>query len=115
MTLDREAVFQRLKGKRNRLVRLVDIFHQSYRAQLEAIAQALADADPAGLYQSAHSYKGTVATFDAGPATGLALELETRGREGRLDGAEGLYRQLLEESEALSLALQQLLQEDGWA
>jgi len=63
-------------------------------AMLEEIQQAIQTGDVKLLHRSAHSMKGLVANFGADTAYELALELETKGKQGDLAGAEATFDML---------------------
>lgn len=114
VVLDRTSLHQRLKGKKTRLTRLVAVFLQHYPGQLAAIAAAIDQADAVLLREAAHTYKGTVNSFEARIATGLALELEQRGRDTLLEGVNEVFLSLARASEDLRIALEQELQDESW-
>lgn len=113
--LDLPALQRRLKGKKNRLVRLAAVYAQFYQDQLADIASAVSRADSQALCQAAHTFKGTVLTFEASQAVELALELENRGRQGQLEGAAGLLERLQQEAERLRAELEALVSDsEAW-
>jgi PAS domain S-box-containing protein len=67
---------------------------------------ALAAADADAVYRLAHSMKGSLSVFGAGPATRRAAELETLARAGDLSNADAVARHLLTEGERLMQALE---------
>ena len=107
--LDLPALQARLKGKKSRLVRLAGVYTQYYPSQLQDIASALAQGDSQALYHSAHTLKGTLLSFEARPASALALQLETLAKEGRLEGAASLLEQLSAQAHLLHQHLQIIL------
>jgi HPt (histidine-containing phosphotransfer) domain-containing protein len=60
--------------------------------------------------RTAHSLKGNVGIFGARKAFDLAYELETRGREARLDGA----KEVVERLENELLKLKRYFSTPGW-
>ncbi|MBS2035141.1 Hpt domain-containing protein [bacterium] len=104
----------RLKGKKNRLLRLCAVFFQYYEQQINDIAAALEAGDAEALRMAAHTYKGTVSSFAAEPSQELSLRLETMGREQTLEGAQELLDQLRVQAQSLCARLRQLPEEDGW-
>ena len=113
--LDLPALQLRLKGKKSRLVRLAAVFMQYYTGQLQEIERAIAQGDSLALYHSAHTFKGTVTSFEAGTASALARELEHRGNQGNLEGAATLLEQLKGEAERLRARLEELLADcEAW-
>lgn len=74
-------------GEPDLITELVDAFLADLEERIRVIRQAIAQGDPAALRSAAHALKGSSGTVGA---TGLACrcgELETIGREGRLDEA----------------------------
>ncbi|MFN8610977.1 MAG: Hpt domain-containing protein [Vulcanimicrobiota bacterium] len=112
--LDAIELRTRLKGKKNRLLRLSAVFFQFYQQQLDDIEVALRARDAEALRMAAHTYKGSVSSFVAEPSQELSLRLESLGREQTLEGAEELLRQLRDQAQALCERLRQLPQEEGW-
>lgn len=76
---------------------------------LAAIRQAVADGDAAALSREAHTLKGMVGNFCAGPAGEAARQLETLGREGRLADAPSALAILERELSRLDASLAQFL------
>lgn len=60
--------------------------------------------------QAAHSFKGAVAALGAKTGYAVALELETMGREARLEGAPSVVEQLERELERAT----RFLASSGW-
>lgn len=112
--LDEEQLRLQLKGSRKRLLRLSAVFFQYYRPQLDEIEAALRARDSEALRMAAHTYKGTVISFAAQPSVERSLQLESMGRDGVWEGAEGLLEQLRTEAELVRVRLEQLAQEEGW-
>src|SRR5207249_11965600 len=67
---------------------LVDLFLQDLPGQVAAVRAAIHGCDPIALDRAAHTLKGAVANFHAGPTVEAARRLEMMGRENRLAGAE---------------------------
>ncbi|MCK5527339.1 MAG: Hpt domain-containing protein, partial [Candidatus Latescibacteria bacterium] len=66
--------------------------------------------DAEQIEQRAHRLKGAVGNFGAKNAYDLAYELETRGRESRLDDAFPLYEKLEREMKQVSA----FFSKSGW-
>lgn len=74
-------------GEPDLITELIDAFLADLEERIRVIRQAITREDPAALRSAAHALKGSAGTVGA---TGLARrcgELETLGREGRLDEA----------------------------
>jgi HPt (histidine-containing phosphotransfer) domain-containing protein len=65
------------------------------------LEQAVGDRDAAVVRRTAHTIKGALRTFEAVRATDLASRIEEAGRDGNLDGAQGLVADLKNEVSAV--------------
>jgi PAS domain S-box-containing protein len=81
-------------GDQDLLVELVETFQQDYPLHLISLREACSQNKASQLERSAHSLKGAVAVLGATTAYTLAAELETMGRDTRLDGATALIEEL---------------------
>lgn len=93
------------EGEPDLITELIDAFLADLEERLRVIRQAMAREDPLALRSAAHALKGSAGTVGA---TGLARrcgELETLGREGRLEGADHLLRELTELIPGVTAAL----------
>jgi CheY-like chemotaxis protein len=81
-------------------------FLEHYSDDVAKMRKALAEEDIESLTRLAHSFKGTLGSFGAEPATRRAGALESLGRCGSLDGAQQLFDELLHELAQLVAALQ---------
>jgi two-component system sensor histidine kinase/response regulator len=79
-------------------------------AQLKA---ALAAADADAVHRLAHSMKGSLSVFGAGPATRRAGELEALARAGDLTNADAIARHLFGEASRLVHALETRAKDNG--
>jgi HPt (histidine-containing phosphotransfer) domain-containing protein len=112
--LDAAELQTRLKGKKNRLLRLSAVYFQFYEQQLNDIEAALQGGDGEALRMAAHTYKGTVSSFSAQPSQELSLRLEVMGRDNSLEGAPELLQELRAQAQLLCARLRQLPEEAGW-
>jgi PAS domain S-box-containing protein len=85
---DEAAALARVDGDRDLLKTLVELFFETCPEQLTQLRAAVAAGDAATVRRLAHTIKGAVGTFGAGPAVEAAARLETMAREGTLGGAE---------------------------
>ncbi len=111
--VDEAALLARVDGDRRLLKTVIGLFWADAPEALERIRRAIADHDPRALQHAAHALKGSAANFAALPAVAGARELETMGREGRLEGAEQAYAALEAEIERLTEALVATADRDG--
>jgi two-component system sensor histidine kinase/response regulator len=84
---DLTAALSYVEGNRELLDELLGIFALDAPAQMDKIRRAIAARDPAALLRGAHTLKGSLKVLGATAAAQLALDLETLGRAGEIDGA----------------------------
>ena len=65
---------------------IAEVFLTTWADDLATMRRALASSDLAQVARTAHSLKGTLATFAAEPATRVAADIENRAGGGRPDG-----------------------------
>ena len=109
--IDKTEIKQRLGGDSEFLAELRSLLGNTYPKQLAEIKGAIADNDASSLEKVAHSLKGAVANFGPSRARDLAMDLEVRGRENRMDGAEPIYEQLEKAAHTLFEELGALVRE----
>ncbi len=80
-------MLRNLDGDQDLLVELIAAFQADYPIYVTALREAISQNDASRLEHSAHSLKGEVAVLGATTAYACAAELETMGREARLEGA----------------------------
>ena len=102
---NRDELLERVGGDRDLLVEIIEVFREECPAQLARIRSAARSRDAEGLYHAAHVLKGAVANFAAAAVEGRALELETMGREARLEDAVAKLDRLEQEAADLVSAL----------
>lgn len=104
--MDVDAFLQNFQGAEDLIEMIVEEFIKTYPDLVKQIESALKDREPQLLQISAHTLKGAVSNFKAGPTTDIAFELEKIGRSGELsdeslDDANKLFIQLQSEIEKL--------------
>ncbi len=109
---NREELLERVGGDRDLLAEIIEAFREDCPAQLARVRAAVRGRDAEGLYHAAHALKGAVANFAAATVKERALELETMGREARLDQAE-LTLSLLEQEVAHLVSALVTFADDG--
>ena len=85
--LDEAVALNRVGGDADLLREVAELFLSDYPHLLEEIRSAVSAGNASALEHSAHSLKGSVATFGAQQAFDAALTLEQQGRAGSLAGA----------------------------
>jgi len=106
--IDEAAILDGMDGNRKLLRDLTRIFLADYPKQLAEIKTAIQVADAERLRRAAHALKGSVGNFAAKSAFATASKLETLGKAGNLDGAQGAYAALEGEMSQLTRELQKL-------
>jgi HPt (histidine-containing phosphotransfer) domain-containing protein len=81
---DRDSALSRVGGDVDLLREIGMLFLQEYPQGVRDLRTAVIDRDSKGIERRAHSLKGSVGTFGAGPAFQAALDLEKKGRSGDL-------------------------------
>jgi HPt (histidine-containing phosphotransfer) domain-containing protein len=87
---DRDELMDRVDGDLEFLEESVEMLDEDAAPLLEQIRAAVAAHDAGALVSPAHTLKGMLANFCAEAAEGAARDLEMRGREDRLDGADAV-------------------------
>jgi len=92
------------------LKELMDTFKSDYPQKLDAICQAIKEKDFKTLNEAAHGLKGAAGNLFLTKVYELALELEKRGKENKIEGAEEIYKELEEEMEKF----REFISQPGW-
>jgi CheY-like chemotaxis protein len=106
--VDTATLLATLDGDSGLLQEMVDIFFGVLPDSLSSIQSAIEGGDAKALISAAHTLKGSVSNFAAGPAFEAVQRLEQMGRRGDLTEARSALRTLEEELERLRLALADL-------
>ena len=96
-TFDMEKALDMAGGDEEFLKELVGIYLSDCPEKLSKIHHAIEGGDAQALYETAHSLKGASGNIGLTQAYELALELERKGKEGKLQGAEEVFKALEEE------------------
>lgn len=73
---------------------LIDTFINDSEQRIVALQEAVNNADAELLRTSAHSFKGSSLNISAAKLTSVCKDLEDRGRESRLAGADEVLAEL---------------------
>lgn len=73
---------------------LIDLFLDDAPKQIEGVESALAGRDIEGVERAAHTLKSSSANLGALGLSELCFDLERLGREGTLEGAQGIFERL---------------------
>jgi HPt (histidine-containing phosphotransfer) domain-containing protein len=103
-----EALLALAEGDAEFLRDLVETFAADARERLAELRQAVAHGDAAAAVRPAHTLKGTVGNFEAGPAAAAVRALEERARAGDVGALEAAGAEAEREIEALLRELREL-------
>ena len=92
--MDWSKALEVVQGDRDLLKDIIDAFLDECPRMLDEIRSAILQGDRATLQRAAHTIKGSMRYFGAKEAFERAFELESRGRDGQLAGAEQLLERL---------------------
>ena len=109
--IDQEALLERVAGDPDFLATMVDIFVADAPVRLDAIRDALRQADAHQVERAAHSLKGALATMAADTAAAEAFRLEQLGRSGALNGAAEILAALERQVDEVTTALRALVEQ----
>lgn len=90
-TLDIETTLARLKGDKDFLVMLLQVFLDDLPKKLKDLSAAFDSRDMESILRSAHSLKGACATIGAEALRDAAMNMETASRQHDLQGAQTAY------------------------
>jgi len=88
------------------LAEIIDSYLEDTPPRLQALAEAVAQADAVALKKSAHAFRSLSVTVGGITVAQLCETLEAMGRAGTTEGAEALVGQVQTEYERLTAALQ---------
>jgi HPt (histidine-containing phosphotransfer) domain-containing protein len=111
--LDEEGMLERVDGNRDLLREVVGLFLAAYPRQREELRAAIERGDAGEVARVAHTIKGSVAFFCAGPAVELARGLEMMGRRADLAAAPAAEAELTAAMGRLTAALNAFAAADG--
>ena len=92
--LYKAVALDRLGGDEELLQEVAELFLEEYPPLMAQIRSAIDSGNSQELERSAHSLKGSVANFGSDLAWQAALNLESMGRAGDLDGSLEAYKHL---------------------
>ena len=110
METDLYQAIKAVDGNKELLRELASDFMDDFPKQLAELAEMIRKGDAGQVERTAHSLKGSVGIFGVQSAYDLAYDLENRGREDELDGAQDVFQKL--ESELMKL--KQFFSMPGW-
>lgn len=98
---DKDELMDRVDGDLEFLAESVEMLDEDAGPLLEQIREAASAGDAAALVKPAHTLKGMLLNFCAEAAGDAALELETRAREGHLEGIDAVVQTVTQETDRL--------------
>ncbi|MGE0493390.1 MAG: response regulator [Vulcanimicrobiota bacterium] len=107
---DPQTSLARVGGDPKNLRMVMEMFLELADQQLAGVRQAVEGGQALALATTAHTFKGTVAAFDARDVERVARRLEEMGRDERLDGSDLAFEQLEAETVRLKEAIRAFLQ-----
>ncbi len=108
---DPDGYLENLGGDREVARELIGVFREDCSALMSEIADGVAGDDPGALAGAAHAFKSMAGSLYSQNAVDAALQLETMGRERRLEHAAEWYARLQMHVRALDNRLTQFLKE----
>jgi len=96
-SVEAEALLARFDGNADLVRSLVKAFSEDCPKMMARIRHSLGARDAAALADASHALKGSVGNFGPSAALETAREIEKEARQGKLDGAWGVYATLEDE------------------
>jgi signal transduction histidine kinase/CheY-like chemotaxis protein/HPt (histidine-containing phosphotransfer) domain-containing protein len=90
----RNELLERLGGREEMLGRFIEMFIRNVEGYMESLHSAVLNADADQIRIQAHTIKGAAGNISARRVWDTAFAMEDHAREGRVDEATGLVRQL---------------------
>ena len=92
--MDYEKALAEYEGDRAFLTTILDGFLKRAKTQMQTLRQALSSGDAETVREEAHAIKGGSGILMANALSGVALELETMGRSGALEGGLEVFERM---------------------
>jgi len=92
-----EMILDDFEGDREFLVKVMNLFLESVRNQIETLRQAILDGDAELVRREAHSIKGGAANLTADDLSRVAFELENMGKSNTLEASTVILERLEKE------------------
>ena len=107
--VDWSTALQSVQGDVSLLRSIIAAFLEESPRLVAELGRAISEAAPNQVVRPAHTLKGSLQYLGARQAYQMALQLETLGREGSLQQAEGLFAALQSEMDRVMSALREYL------
>lgn len=92
--MDYEKALAENEGDQAFLTTILDGFLKRAKTQMQTLRQALSSGDAETVREEAHAIKGGSGILRANALSGVALELETMGRSGTLEGGLEVFERM---------------------
>ena len=92
--MDYEKALAENEGDQAFLTTILDGFLKRAKTQMQTLRQALSSGDAETVREEAHAIKGGSGILMANALSGVALELETMGRSGALEGGLEVFERM---------------------
>lgn len=112
--INRSELEERLDRDFSLFTELTDLFFDDSLSLLKKIEDSIKRRDADSLRKTAHTLKGAVANFSAPRAYDAAFELETAGRDNRMDQTEEKFTLLKKEIDNLTLEMKSILKQGSF-
>lgn len=109
--VEREALLESTENDAEFLKAVIEIFLTSCPGMMEQIRAAVVACDSTRVMSASHALRGSVSFFGAKSAVEAARNLESMGKQGKLEGASESLRVLEREITAVTLALEEIAKE----
>ena len=109
MILNAEELLEEIDNDRELLEQMFQMFEADADRRIALIRAAISSGDAATLSAEAHALKGGVGNFFAMPVYETAQELETMGRDDRIDAARETFEKLEIQLAELKQELRELI------
>ncbi len=109
--LDINEFLERIQNDKALLWELLDIFVEDFQQKKKLLHEALRSNDAVEVRKLAHALKGSAANISAHQLSGVLLELEKKGKNNTLTGADELLADMDKKFEALLVRIGRLREE----
>lgn len=109
--LDLNEFLERVQNDKELLLELLDIFVEDFQEKRKQMEAALKNNDCDQIKRLSHALKGSSGNISAKPLRSVLLQMEEKGKNGDLTGADGLLAEMDKEFEALAAHIATLKEE----
>jgi len=106
--VERKALLESLDNDTELLKEVIGIFLADCPGKLEELRMAVTARNSSQIATVSHALRGSVGTFGAGAAVEAAQELESLGRQGKIEGLDEAFSVLERELALVTSALEQM-------